>query len=71
MRKTTVIFILSLLSHYSITAQEKTIPKGYWEIPQTSIIFKVGGFVKLDAIHDFNNISQPYYFDVSKIATEW
>lgn len=70
MKKTILAIILAFMSLYSIQAQEKSKPKGFWEIPNTSTLLKLGGYVKLDAIHDFNNISQPNFFDVSKIATD-
>jgi hypothetical protein len=39
-------------------------------IPKTKIQLKFGGYVKVDLIHDFNAISSPDYFDVSKIPTD-
>ncbi|MCB0482266.1 MAG: porin [Flavobacteriales bacterium] len=42
---------------------------GYWQIPGKPSFIKVGGYVKLDMIHDFNPIGSPYYFDVSTIPT--
>jgi hypothetical protein len=46
------------------------VPEGWWQIPKTSTIMKIGGYVKLDVIHDFNPINSPDYFDVSKIPTD-
>lgn len=69
MKKTT-IFLLLLCSSLLINAQEHEIPKGFWKIPKTAAILKIGGYVKMDAIHDFDRIGSPYFFDVSKIATD-
>lgn len=46
------------------------LPPGWWQIPKTNIQIKIGGYVKLDMIHDFNPIGSPDYFDVSKIPTD-
>lgn len=70
MKNIKILYVLTFLTFFSIKAQENTKPKGFWGIPDTPIIFKIGGYVKLDAIHDFDNISQPDFFDVSKIATD-
>jgi hypothetical protein len=45
-------------------------PAGWWSIPKTKAIFKIGGYVKLDLIHDFQPIGSPDWFDVSKIPTD-
>lgn len=45
-------------------------PPGWWMIPKTKTRLKVGGYVKLDMIHDFNPIASPDFFDVSKIPTD-
>lgn len=46
------------------------VPPGWWNIPKTKAILKIGGYVKLDVIHDFNPIASPDFFDVSKIPTD-
>ncbi len=45
-------------------------PPGWWQIPNTDIQAKIGGYVKLDIIHDFDPIGSPDFFDVSKIPTD-
>lgn len=49
---------------------DQDLPPGWWLIPKTTTLIKVGGYVKFDLIHDFNPIESPYYFDVSKIPTD-
>ena len=49
---------------------ETELPPGWWLLPKTNIQFKIGGYVKLDLIHDFNPIASPDFFDVSKIPTD-
>lgn len=46
------------------------VPAGWWQIPKTKTILKIGGYVKFDLIHDFNPIGSPDYFDVSSIPTD-
>ena len=46
------------------------VPSGWWQIPQTPVIFTFGGYVKTDMIHDFDAIGSPDFFDVSKIPTD-
>ena len=46
------------------------IKPGWWFIPKTKIQVKVGGYIKLDVIHDFKPIGSPDYFDVSTIPTD-
>jgi hypothetical protein len=46
------------------------LPPGWWMIPKTSTKFKLGGYVKLDMIHDFDPIGSPDFFDVSKIPVD-
>lgn len=69
MRKIAMLALFGWAS-LAINGQGNETPKGFWKIPKTDAIIKVGGYVKLDAIHDFDNISSPYFFDVSKIATD-
>ncbi len=45
-------------------------PAGWWQIPKTKTILKIGGYVKFDLIRDFNPIASPDFFDVSKIPTD-
>jgi len=45
-------------------------PPGFWQIPKTQFIFKVGGYVKLDVIHDFDPIGSPDFFNVWEIPTD-
>lgn len=46
------------------------LPPGWWRLPKTSTQLKIGGYVKLDMIHDFDPIGSPDFFDVSKIPTD-
>lgn len=43
---------------------------GWWLIPGTNIRMTMGGYVKLDLIHDLSPIGSPSFFDVSKIPTD-
>ena len=43
-------------------------PGGYWSIPGSDLVFKLGGYVKLDAIHDFNQIGNEFKFATQSIA---
>jgi hypothetical protein len=43
---------------------------GWWRIPGTDIRMTMGGYIKLDMIHDLSPIGSPSYFDVSKIPTD-
>lgn len=54
------------------SAQENTddVPAGWWKIPKTNARITIGGYVKFDLIQDFNPISSPSFFDVSKIPTD-
>lgn len=42
---------------------------GWIEIPGTTTRLKLGGYVKLDMLHDLSPIGSPDYFDVSTIPT--
>jgi hypothetical protein len=53
-----------------VDAQPTELPPGWWMIPKTNTQIKIGGYVKLDMIHDFNLINSPDFFDVSKIPTD-
>ena len=66
---------MALLACVPVTGQQTTDtpadpPPGWWQIPKTSSRIKLGGYVKLDIIHDFNPINSPDFFDVSKIPTD-
>ncbi|GAA0879347.1 DcaP family trimeric outer membrane transporter [Algoriphagus jejuensis] len=67
-----VILLASSIFAFAQTTPEPTIdsPPGWWQIPKTKTILKLGGYVKFDLIHDFNPIASPDYFDVSKIPTD-
>lgn len=57
-------------AHGQDTNQESDLPPGWWKLPKTSTRLKIGGYVKLDMIHDFDPIGSPDFFDVSKIPTD-
>jgi hypothetical protein len=73
--KYVLILALTLIVCVQASGQEaaktpEEVPPGWWAIPKTSTRFKIGGYVKLDLIHDFNPIGSPDYFDVSSIPTD-
>jgi hypothetical protein len=74
MKKTLIVGLLFFRLFSSVNAQEvagdAALPPGWWLLPKTNIQFKIGGYVKLDLIHDFNPINSPDFFDVSKIPTD-
>lgn len=43
---------------------------GWWRIPGTQTRMTIGGYVKVDLIHDLKPIGSPNFFDVSKIPTD-
>jgi hypothetical protein len=45
-----------------------TTPEGFWALPGTEMALKVGGYVKLDVIHDFNEIGNELKFATQTIA---
>jgi hypothetical protein len=59
---------------FPIQAQEdkaiEELPPGWVELPKTPVRLKIGGYVKFDLMHDFNPITSPDFFDVSKIPTD-
>jgi len=69
-----VIALLIFLVNLEMLAQSnETVsgpPPGWWLLPNTDIQMKIGGYVKLDVIHDFDPIGSPDFFDVSKIPTD-
>lgn len=68
--KQLILLVISVILTSLSYAQDSEIPRGFWEIPKTDAILKIGGYVKLDMIHDFDNISSPFFFDVATIATD-
>ncbi len=62
------------LSVFAIPVQAQQtandLPPGWIGLPKTETRFKIGGYVKLDLIHDFKPIGSPDFFDVSKIPTD-
>ncbi len=70
MRAVLILFLVGGLIS-KVVAQESTEPPpGWWVIPKTNTQIKVGGYIKLDLIHDLNPIGSPDFFDVSKIPTD-
>ncbi len=67
---TLVSVLFGQASGQAATDVPTELPPGWWKIPKTNIQMKIGGYVKLDMIHDFNPIGSPDYFDVSKIPTD-
>lgn len=67
--KNFLVVVLFVLANGIATAQSGTAP-GWWTIPGTDAEIKVGGYVKVDLIHDFNPIGSPDFFDISKIPTD-
>jgi len=74
MRK--IVFVLLALAvitesySQSEDQSDSELPPGWWKLPKTNTQFKIGGYVKLDMIHDFDPIGSPDFFDVSKIPTD-
>lgn len=58
------------LTGQTTDAAQADPPPGWWQIPKTTSRIKIGGYVKLDVIHDFDPIASPDFFDVSKIPTD-
>lgn len=52
------------------TAAALAAEPGWIEIPGTAARLKIGGYVKLDMLHDLSPIGSPFYFDVSTIPTD-
>lgn len=48
----------------------KPLKAGWWRIPGTETRMTIGGYVKVDLIHDLSPIGSPNFFDVSKIPTD-
>jgi hypothetical protein len=59
-------FLLSTASWADTT----TLPKGWFMLPGTDVRMKFGGYVKLDAIHDFKPIGSPDFFNVATIPVD-
>ncbi len=60
------------LAHAQAPADTTTHPlkPGWWRIPGTQTRMTIGGYVKVDLIHDLKPIGSPNFFDVSKIPTD-
>lgn len=67
---TIVIFIGQSFAQIAPAEEPTDTPPGWWQIPKTKTILKIGGYVKFDLIHDFNPIGSPDYFNVSTIPTD-
>lgn len=65
-----VVLLISNGMQAQAPEEKKDLPPGWWLIPRTQTQIKVGGYVKFDLIHDFNPITSPDFFDVSKIPTD-
>lgn len=66
-----ILFFLLLVSiAQAQQADSIATPKGWWALPGTKTQIKLGGYIKLDVIHDFNPINSPDFFDVSQIPTD-
>jgi len=42
-------------------------PRGFWRVPGTDIGIKIGGYTKLDVIHDFQDIGNRFKFATNSI----
>jgi hypothetical protein len=62
--------VATTFSQDTTSEEAPDLPAGWWQIPQTPVIFTFGGYVKTDMIHDFDAIGSPDFFDVSKIPTD-
>jgi hypothetical protein len=66
-----LMLIVGMRANGQVTSDKPAeIPPGWWEIPKTPVRMKIGGYVKMDLIHDFDPIGSPDYFDVSTIPTD-
>jgi hypothetical protein len=76
MNKLKLFLITCLLCSTSVLSQEQNskakteVPSGWWQFPNSPVIFTFGGYVKTDMIHDFDAIGSPDFFDVSTIPTD-
>ena len=43
-------------------------PKGFWAVPGSDLKIKVGGYTKLDVIHDWQDVGNRYKFATNTIA---
>lgn len=56
-------------AHQTIHAEAThTTPEGFWKLPGTDFSMKLGGYVKLDVIHDFQELGNRYKFSTQSIA---
>jgi hypothetical protein len=60
----------SALATAQADTTKHTLKPGWWRIPGTETRMSVGGYVKVDLIHDLSPIGSPNFFDVSKIPTD-
>jgi hypothetical protein len=67
-----LIILITFKQSYGQEDSLVSVPdgKGWWKIPKTKGVFKIGGYVKLDFNYDLNLIDQPDFFDVSKVRTD-
>ncbi len=68
-----VLCLLAMLAPCLITpaqADTTAVPKGWFLMPGTDIRMKFGGYIKLDAIHDFKPIGSPDFFNVTTIPVD-
>jgi len=76
MKKIAKFLLSSLLCATNVLSQEQNykakteVPPGWWQCPNSPVIFTFGGYVKADMIHDFDAIGSPDFFDVSTIPTD-
>jgi len=43
-------------------------PEGFWAVPGTDLAIKIGGYTKLDLIHDFQDVGNRFKFATNTIA---
>ncbi len=65
----TTALLVAVASTLQAQQAPRDLPPGWIALPQTEARFKLGGYVKVDLIHDFKPIGSPDFFDVSKIPT--
>ncbi|MBD3748769.1 MAG: porin [Sphingobacteriales bacterium] len=76
MKNFILILLCSLLFATNVLSQEENsktktqLPTGWWQIPNSPVIFTFGGYVKADMLHDFDAIGSPDYFDISTIPVD-
>jgi hypothetical protein len=45
-----------------------TTPEGFWKLPGTDVVWKLGGYMKVDVIHDFYAMGNEFKFATQSIA---